>query len=281
MGTAMTLGFRTRTRAMNRLLVGSCLFSTAAFVLTYILAEDTEQYFAWTVQPPLSAAFFGAGYGAGALLAGLSLRERSWARIRPGVLAIIVFATLTLVVTLLHRDRFHFGAGGFAEGSAWLWLAIYVVFPIAGVIALVTEWRALGSDPPPAGPIPPALRGILAIQAVVLGLLGLGLLLFPESVASFWPWMLTPLTARAIGAWLLPIGLAGIWVVFENDLGRSRLLSTTYIFYAILVIGALARFREEIDWSHPSAWALAAMVALILVTGIAGRVAAARLPAGS
>ena len=143
----MTLGFRTRTRAMNRLLVGSCLFSTAAFVLTYILAEDTEQYFAWTVQPPLSAAFFGAGYGAGALLAGLSLRERSWARIRPGVLAIIIFATLTLVVTLLHRDRFHFGAGGFAEGSAWLWLAIYIVFPIAGVIALVTEWRALGSDP--------------------------------------------------------------------------------------------------------------------------------------
>jgi hypothetical protein len=277
----MTLGFRTRTRAMNRLLVGSCLFSTAAFVLTYILSEDTEQYFAWTVQPPLSAAFFGAGYGAGALLAGLSLRERSWARIRPGVLAIIVFATLTLVVTLVHRDRFHFGAGGFAEGSAWLWLAIYVVFPIAGVIALVTEWRALGSDPPPAGPIPPALRGILAIQAVVLGLLGLGLLLFPDSVASFWPWMLTPLTARAIGAWLLPIGLAGIWVVFENDLGRSRLLSTTYVFYAILVIGALARFREEIDWSHSSAWALGAMVALILVTGIAGRVAAARLPAGS
>ena len=111
MGTPMTLGFRTRTRAMNRLLVGSCLFSTAAFVLTYILAEDTEQYFAWTVQPPLSAAFFGAGYGAGALLAGLSLRERSWARIRPGVLAIIIFATLTLVVTLLHRDRFHFAVG--------------------------------------------------------------------------------------------------------------------------------------------------------------------------
>ena len=47
-------------------------------------------------------------------------------------------------------------------------------------------------------------------------------------------------------------------------------LSTTYIFYALLVIGALARFREEVDWSHSSAWALAAMVALILVTGIVG-----------
>jgi hypothetical protein len=266
---------------MTRVLIASCIFSAAAFVLTYVLAEDTEQFFAWTVQPPLSAAFFGAGYGAGALLAGLSLRERSWARIRPGVLAIIIFATLTLVVTLLHRDRFHFGVGGFAEGSAWIWLGIYVVFPIAGIIALVTEWRALGSDPPQAGPLPSALRGILAIQAVVLGLLGLGLLLFPESVATFWPWTLTPLTARAIGAWLLPIGLAGVWVVFENDLGRSRILSTVYVFYAILVIGALARFREEVDWSHSSAWALAAMVALILVTGIAGRVAAARLPAGS
>ncbi len=180
---------------MTRVLIASCIFSVAAFVLTYVLAEDTEQYFAWTVQPPLSAAFFGAGYGTGALLAGLSLRERSWARIRPGVLAIIIFATLTLVVTLLHRDRFHFGEGGFAEGSAWIWLAIYVVFPIAGIIALVTQWRALGSDPPQAGPLPSALRGILAIQAVVLGLLGLGLLLFPESVATFWPWTLTPLTA--------------------------------------------------------------------------------------
>ena len=103
--------------------------------------------------------------------------------------------------------------------------AIYVWFPIAGIFALVTEWRALGSDPPQAGPLPSALRGLLAIQAVVLGLLGLGLLLFPESVATFWPWTLTPLTARAIGAWLLPIGLAGVWVVFENDLGRSCLPS--------------------------------------------------------
>ena len=90
-----------------------------------------------------------------------------------------------------------------------------------------------------------------------------------------------PLTARAIGAWLLPIGLAGMWVVFENDLGRSRILSTTMSSTPSSSSAPLARFREEVDWSHSSAWALAAMVALILVTGIAGRVAAARLPAGS
>ena len=50
---------------MTRVLIASCIFSAAVFVLTYVLAEDTEQFFAWTVQPPLSAAFFGAGYGTG------------------------------------------------------------------------------------------------------------------------------------------------------------------------------------------------------------------------
>ena len=112
-------------------------------------------------------------------------------------------------------------------------------------------------------------------------MLGLGLLLFPESVATFWPWTLTPLTARAIGAWLLPIGLAGVWVVFENDLGRSRILSTVYVFYAILVIGALAWFREEVDWSHFVGLGAGSDGGADPGHRDRGRVAAARLPAGS
>ena len=36
--------------------------------------------FAWTIQPPLTAAFLGAGYAAGFVLVVLSLRDPVWAR---------------------------------------------------------------------------------------------------------------------------------------------------------------------------------------------------------
>lgn len=39
-----------------------------------IMSERTEQYFAWTIDPPLTAAFLGAGYAAGFVLVALAER---------------------------------------------------------------------------------------------------------------------------------------------------------------------------------------------------------------
>ena len=44
-----------------------------------------------------------------------------------------------------------------------------------------------------------------ALQAALLAVVGMALMAMPGS-ADWWPWQLTPLTARAIGAWC--IGLA-------------------------------------------------------------------------
>jgi len=102
------------------LLAASALVFLAGFQL-FTLTEQTDLYFAWTIQPPLTAAFLGAGYFASFLMEFLAAREKEWANARIAIPAVFAFITLTLVATLLHLDRFHFGSPSpFANAAAWL-----------------------------------------------------------------------------------------------------------------------------------------------------------------
>ena len=48
--------------------------------LAFVLAGETEDWFAWTITPELSAAFLGAGFWGTAVAALLASRERAWDR---------------------------------------------------------------------------------------------------------------------------------------------------------------------------------------------------------
>jgi hypothetical protein len=91
------------------------VFAVLTLVATnqlFVLAAATSRWFAWTIQPPLTAAFLGAGYASGFLLVVLVLRTRLWVEARLTLVSVLVFASLSLVATLLHTDRFHFTAPG-------------------------------------------------------------------------------------------------------------------------------------------------------------------------
>ena len=70
---------------MRGLLVAASVLVFLAGFQLFILTEQTEHYFAWTIQPPLTAAFLGAGYWSSFLLEFLASRERIWARARVAV----------------------------------------------------------------------------------------------------------------------------------------------------------------------------------------------------
>src|SRR3954468_20322287 len=153
------------------LLVAFSLLTALAVGALYILAGQTADYFAWTIQPPLTAAFLGAGYAAGFVLVVLSLRDPVWAHSRVAVLTILVFVALTLVATLMHLDRFHFvdefaGRPFIARAAAWFWLGVYVVVPVCMVALLLPQERSRGVDPPPRNPVPLFLRIALAAESV-------------------------------------------------------------------------------------------------------------------
>src|SRR4051794_16705447 len=127
-------------------IAGGLVFA-AGFQL-FVLTEMTDRYFAWTVRPPLTAAVLGAAYWSSCVLEFVAARERTWARARAAVPAVLVFTALTFLVTLIHRDRFHLGApsGPLTIFATWVWIAIYAIVPLAMAVLLVVQFRTPGGD---------------------------------------------------------------------------------------------------------------------------------------
>ncbi len=235
---------------MRWLLYAASLLVFLAGLQLTVFSEQTATYFAWTINPPITAAFLGAAY---------------WA----AVPAIWLFTTLTLVVTLVHVDRFHFSSPvPSAQGAAWFWLAIYAGVPVAMLLIGWWQVRAPGGDPP-RGPSPPAwMRIVVLVQGGGMLAWGTALLLAPAVAGPVWPWGLTPLTARAIGAWFVALEFAALHAIRENDFARIRPLEGGYAAFAVLQFVAIARYSGEVTWSSPAAWIYLAFLASVLVIAL-------------
>jgi hypothetical protein len=260
---------RPLTGAMRTVLVAFLVLAGLAFILLYLRAGHTDREFAWTIRPEIMAAFLGAGYGAGCVLVGASLRRRPWSELRVGIGIVLLFTAMILIITLLHRDRFHFGAasGDLARFAAWVFLAVYVFTPTVGTWLYVREQRLAGPQPAGGPPLPGWLAVAIAAQGGLMVCFGAALYVAPSQVAPAWPWTLTTLTAQAVGSWLVPIGLGNLAVLREGDLRRARVPALTSVAYGVLQVGAVARYPDQVRWHAAGAWVWLAVLVLAIVTG--------------
>jgi hypothetical protein len=257
-------------RPMRALLVVFGVLTLLAVAALFVRPETTDRYFAWTIKPPLTAAFLGAAYLAGCTLVLLSLRAAAWAHARAGVVTILVFTVLTLVATLAHLDRFHLQAGGAAaRAAAWFWLAVYVSVPVVMVVLLAVQHRTQGGHPDRAQPLPVWLAAALAVEGGVLFAVGAVLFVRPGTLTA-WPWALSPLTSRAVGAWLVSFGLAAGLAVAERDLPRLRAPAVAYLVFGLAELAALLRYAGTLAWGSPGAWVYLAFLLLVTATAAAG-----------
>jgi hypothetical protein len=254
---------------MRRMLVVAAGLVATVGVSLFLLTEQTDVYFAWTIASPMTAAFLGAAYWSSAVLELWAARERAWANARVAVPAVLLFTVLMLVVTLVHAERFHFDAPLLITRlGTWFWLAVYAGVPVILGFFFVLQLQLPHVDPPRHMPLPLWARGIFIVQSAVLFVLGLPLLLVPAAAAPFWPWPLTPLAGRAVGAWLLALSVAGAHVVWENDRRRVRSAAASYLALALLQLVALARYGAELRWAEPNAWLYLAYLLVMLAFGV-------------
>ncbi len=242
-----------------------------AGVQLFVLTRSTEHVFAWTVAAANSAAFLGAFYWTSVPLAFLSARQRTWDRARVGVPGVLIFLWMTLATTLIHLGKFHFHSPHFlARAAAWTWLLIYAIDPVLLTAALIRQTRAPGVDAPRSAALNARFRGAVALNAVVVIGAGIALFAVPTWAATWWPWTLTALTARAMASWLLGMGVVLVTAVIENDWRRIRSAIIAYALLGLLELVALARFRGDIDWNRPAAWLFVAFFAGTLIIGADG-----------
>jgi len=249
------------------LLVASVLVFLVGIQL-FVLTEMTDRLFAWTISSPLTAAFLGAAYWASCAMEFTASQQRTWAAARIAVPAVLVFTGVTLVITILHIELFHLGSPSVVTGFlTWAWLFVYAVVPPVMTLLLARQVRAKGVDPRRRAPLSGWFRTLLGVHAGLLIPVGVALLLMPEVASGIWPWTLTPLTGRAIGAWLLGLGIAAIHAVRENDWDRIRPATMSYVAFGGLQLVAVARYPGELDWAALQTWVYLLFLLSALIAG--------------
>jgi hypothetical protein len=195
---------------------------------------------------------------------------------------VLTFTFLTLVATLLHIDKFHFGPtfSLFTQAGTWVWLLVYALVPVAMAVLLVLQLRQPGIDPPREAPMASWIRLVYLVQAAVMVLLGIALFVAPTPLASLiWPWQLTALTGRAIGAWLIGVGIAAGHMAWENDWLRARIGAISYTLFGALELVVVLRFATAQDpasgypilgWGDPRTWVYLLFLISILGAGVFG-----------
>ena len=267
----------TTSVSLRRLLTVAGGLVLAIGVPLYVVPHLTEDYFSWTVQPPISAAFLGGAYLSAAVTEFGAARQRSWAGARVAVPAVLVFTLLTLFVTLGNLDRFHFDAPRLLQrAGTWIWLLVYLLVPPTMMVVVVSQLRRGGTDPVRLRPISAAARGLAALVGVALVAGGVILLIDPAAESWMWPWLLTPLTGRAVGAWLVGLGLALMHIGWEADWWRVRPATAGAGVFGVLQLVAVLRYVDEPRWDAPQTSVYMAAVIGSVALGLWGWRAAGR-----
>lgn len=238
-------------------------FAISASLAVGLRPAATGTNFAWPIKPEVTAALFGAFYMSVLPMVLVVLFARAWENVRVFVLPAVVFTFAQLMVTFVHWDRFAVWTGPFN-----IWFLSYLLPP--PVLFACYLWQQRRAAPvQPDSPLP---RWVY-IGSIVLGVLftveALAGLFFPAWFASWAPWRITPLNARALGGYFLLLGPMLLSVARENDRERVRVASPFLILVLPLAALQLNRFPEQVNWSHPRLWIIAALLAATCAIGLA------------
>jgi hypothetical protein len=212
-------------------------FLVAASAILLIWPADTGRLFAWPIKPPMTAMMLGSAYMGGIYFFGRVTLARQWHTVKIGFLPVTTFAGLLGIATLLHWDKFTQGHISFIT-----WAGLYFVAPF---LVFGAWWSNRVVDPqlPEAGDrlIPRALGGLLGVTGVVEVALGLLLFFIPAWMITIWPWTLTPLTARVVGAMLTLPGIVQISMALDPRWSSARVGIESQAFSLVFILISAAR----------------------------------------
>jgi hypothetical protein len=252
---------------MRQALIVSVVVLGALGVDLLLFPTRTDRYFSWPIAPALTSSALVADYLTATAVLVLALRGWTWAPVKVVLPGGIAFSALAVIATLMHFGKFNQNSDyAFARAMTWVWLFAYLILPPLLVIFWPSQARAPGQDPAPDPPPAwiPAAAG--AIGLITLGV-GLALFLVPDRVAELWPWTLTPLTGRVLGAWGVGLGMVFANAARSNDRMRMRGPVAGLALFGTLHLLAMARHGSDVAWGEPAAWVYAAFLAACLTSG--------------
>jgi hypothetical protein len=242
-----------RVLPSTRLLAGFITpFLVVAFFVLFPWPTDTKRLFAWHITPTMSPMVLGSVYLGGAYFFVRVIRAPHWHVVAGGFLPVATFATLMGITTILHWDRFIHTNVAF-----WLWVGLYFTTPVLVLAVFLHNHREYRPAVPGELLLSRAAAYTIVLAAALSTVMSALLYLFPSRAVSIWPWHLTPLTARMLGA-IFALGIAGFGARRERRWSAARILLQVAGVMLVLILLAGVRAHREFDSSRPLTWLFAA-----------------------
>ena len=243
-----------------------------ALVILWGLPDRTDDAWAWTIMPDLTPIFMGAGYGAGAYFFLRTFLSNRFHPSAAGIFGAGFFATLMLIATLLHWDKFNHGDAPLIGSLVFYgWVGVYILSP---AVVLGLWWlnrRTDSGQPAPGEPIVP--EGVRRIaQVVAAGALVAAAVLFlsPATAMDVWPWTLSELTSRVLGSFTAQVGVGALLLSLDRRWSAWKLLLQTFFVATVLLLIGAIRAWDDFDTDNVMTYLyvgglVAADIALLLL----------------
>jgi len=236
-------------------------FLVVAFIILYFWPHDTDKLFAWTIKPAMTPMMLAAAYLGGIYFFARVIPAKQWHLVKLGFLPVTAFATLLGIATLLHWDRFNH-----SHISFYTWTILYFTTPFL-VFAVWLRNRTTDSGIPEPNEliIHPMIRLLIGIIGLITLAVSLLLFLQPALMISLWPWMLTPLTARVVGAMFALPGIVGLGIATEKRWSAARIILEAQACSIVVILIAAAFSLDDFAPSNPLTWLFVGGLTFLLV----------------
>jgi hypothetical protein len=235
-------------------------FLVAAFAILYLFPDHTQELFAWGIQPRMSAMMLGAAYLGGAYFFVRAAADARWHWVKVGFLPVTTFATLMGIATILHWNRFNHGYISF-----FAWVGLYFTTPFI-VFLLWLRNRSTDSGPTSYDRrVPRLVRLVIGIVGGLTVLTSMVLFLQPGFMISTWPWQLTPLTARVMGALFALTGVGELAIALDVRWSAVRIALQSQMIGIAAIALAMIFSWSNFHQANPFTWIFLASILFLLV----------------
>lgn len=250
-----------RILLLTRIIAGAVVpFLVLAFLILYVSPQPTGRWFAWDINPRMTAAYMGAGYLGGAYLFLHTVFGRRWHRIANAFLPVTAFTLSMLIITIIHWDRFELTHLPF-----WVWLVLYILTPV------LLPWTWLRNRPTdPQSPevedatVPAGARWIMMGLGIFLLVFAVVTIISPAVAIRIWSWTLSPLTARVLGGWSALLGVGGLLISREERWSAWRVGLESIALWHILVLIAAVVNRPDFKDGNLANWYVMSVVLVLI-----------------
>jgi hypothetical protein len=224
-----------------------------AGLLFFFLPGESAKVWPWPL-PPLAARFMGSLFVGGAACSMACVRARR----TEGLLVMVLLALGDTLIAL--SGLFAIEAVGVTP-SMIFFLVFFLGIALFLAIVFLPE---VGTKATPQGsPVPGSLRTFFFIHLLVVLPVGFAMFLLPDWAQLHWPWKMTPINVRFIGAFFFGAAVISVWALCQRS---QEVVLPVLVLYAVFATLATVASLIHIGLFDPArlvTWAFFALYVFV------------------